>query len=198
MPNLYSQDFWLSEEIAMWEELDDVILDALLAGVEGGTLLLPANAQVLVDFDTVNDAVIEYARKYRYEWIKGITDTTREQVQKLVSGWALSGEPLSVLETQLTPLFGSKRAEQIAATESTRVFSEGNRAAFESTGIVEMVEVQTSNDEKVCEICGPLSGTHIGVEDIDAFPPFHVSCRCWTIPIVSEEAFERKLEEILG
>ena len=198
MPNLYSDDFWQQEESALWEDLAEIIIGALLAGVAGGAELLPANARVLVDFDLVNESVINYARTYRYELIKGITDTTRKQVQQLVSDWVASGAPLSVLDTQLTPIFGEVRASMIAATETTRVVSAGNQQAFESTGMVDEVEIQTSEDDRVCEICGPLSGTHLGVGDIDAFPPFHISCRCWTIPLLSEERFEEALDSIYG
>lgn len=198
MPSLYEQSFWDEEESALWEDLAEIIIGALLAGVEGGAQLLPANARVLVDFDMVNTSVINYAKTYRYELIKGITDTTRKQVQQLVSDWAGSGAPLGVLETQLGPIFGDSRAERIASTEATRIFSEGNREAFESTGMVDEVEIQTAEDDIVCEICGPLAGTHIGVEDHDAFPPFHVSCRCWTIPVLSEERFQEALDEVFS
>jgi SPP1 gp7 family putative phage head morphogenesis protein len=198
MPNLYDNQFWLEEEDSLWEDLAEVIIGALLAGVAGGAALLPTNAQALVDFDLVNTSVIDYAKQYRYDLIKGITDTTRQQTQKLVSDWVLSGQPLPVLEAQLAPIFGDVRAGMIAATESTRVFAEGNRAAFESTGMVEEVEIQTSEDERVCEICGPLSGTRVDVDDTAGFPPFHVNCRCWTHPILSDEAFANRLDEILA
>lgn len=200
MPNLYDDQFWRDEEAALWEDLAEIVIGALLAGVEGGASLLPANARVLVDFDTVNSSVINYARTYRYELIKGITDTTRKQVQTLVSDWAGSGAPLGVLETQLGPLFGSSRAEKIASTEVTRVFSEGNREAFESTGMVDEVVWMTSEDSSVCVVCAELDGTHIGIGDIDAFPPgsSHPGCRCWVQPILSEERFEEALDEVFS
>ena len=198
MPNLYEQSFWDEEENALWEDLAEIIIGALLAGVESGAQLLPSNARVLVDFDMVNSSVINYAKTYRYELIKGITDTTRKQVQTLVSDWAGSGAPLGVLETQLTPLFGEKRAESIAATETTRIYAEGNTEAWESTGMVNSWVWMTAQDDLVCPICGELDGQTFGIDDIDARPPAHVNCRCWEQPILDEGAFEDALDEVFS
>jgi len=38
---------------------------------------------------------------------------------------------------------------------------------------------QTSGDEKVCEICGPLDGKAEDEWDDPEGPPAHVNCRCW-------------------
>lgn len=198
MPSIYDDQFWREEESALWEDLAGVVIGALLAGVEGGASLLPANARVLVDFDFVNTSVIEYARTYRYELIKGITDTTRKQVQTLVSDWAGSGAPLSVLETQLTPLFGETRAASIAATEVTRVYAEGNTEAWESTGMVNSWQWMTAQDDLVCPICGGLDGETFGIGDIDARPPAHTNCRCWEQPILDEGAFENALDKVFS
>lgn len=51
MTNLYDQSFWDDESESLREDLAEVIIGALMAGVAGGTSLLPANARVLVDFD---------------------------------------------------------------------------------------------------------------------------------------------------
>jgi hypothetical protein len=56
MAGLYDNSFWDDESESLWEDLAEVIIGALLSGVEGGTDLLPANARVLVDFDHVNTA----------------------------------------------------------------------------------------------------------------------------------------------
>lgn len=197
-PSLYEQSFWDAEESALWEDLAEIIIGALLAGVESGAQLLPANARVLVDFDMVNTSVINYAKTYRYELIKGITDTTRKQVQQLVSDWAGSGAPLGVLETQLTPLFGERRAESISATETTRIYAEGNSEAWESTGMVSEWEWMTARDDLTCPLCGDLDGQVFDIADIDARPPAHTHCRCWERPILNEGAFEEGLDSIFS
>lgn len=198
MPSLYDQSFWDEESESLWEDLAEVIIGALMSGVEGGTALLPANARVLVDFDHVNTAAINYARQYRYDLIKGITDTTRKQVQQLVGDWIQSGAPLNVLEAQLGPIFGDTRASSIAATEVTRVYAEGNSEAWESTGMVSSWTWMTAQDDLVCPVCGELDGQTFGIDDIDARPPGHPNCRCWEQPILDEKAFSEALDNIYG
>ena len=198
MADPLQMSFWDEEERELWDALDELLILSLMAGVEGGVSALPAPVRVLVDFDWVNQAVLDYARNYRYNWIKKINETTRQQVQKLMSEWIQSGDPLSVLESQLTPLFGAVRAEMIAATEVTRVYAAGNRAAWESTGVVSKARWNTAEDDLVCPICGPLDNTEIGIGDIDSYPPAHPRCRCWVTPVVSEQSVEQKLQEIFS
>jgi len=198
MPNIYTPDFWESEEDALWTDMAEIFIDAYLSGVEGGVETLPPNARVLVDFDYVNTQVLDYARQYRYGLIKDITSTTRGQVQQAISDWIQSGQPLSVLEAQIAPIFGMARATAISVTEVTRVFAEGNAQAWMSTGIVNDVRFNTAEDDLVCKFCSPLDGQTFPVDDYGHKPPIHVRCRCFNTPVVSEEAFERRLEEIFG
>jgi len=190
--------FWDDEESELWDALDELLIIALTNGVAGGVAALPDAYKVLVDFDWVNQAVIDYARQYRYEWIKKINETTRRQVQQLIGDWIMTGDKLDVLESQLAPIFGAVRAEMIAATEVTRVYAEGNREAWESTGVVGGARWNTARDDLVCPICGPLDSTEIPLGDIAAYPPAHVRCRCWVTPIVSEEAVERRFAEMFA
>ena len=192
----YQSDFWDAFEGDLWDDLAEVMVDIYLQGIDGGINALPKNIRVLADFDKVNISALEFAKQYRYTLIKGITDTTRTQTQKAVSDWISSGAPLDALETALESTFGSVRASMIAQTESTRVFALGNQQAFESTGLVDEVTWNTARDDLVCPLCGPLDGTHIGVGDIDAFPPAHVNCRCWVSPVVSEERLAEQLDEV--
>lgn len=197
-PNITQLQFWDDDSGELWDALATTLLEIYLAGIDGGVEVLPPNMRVLVDFDLVNTKALEFAKTYRYTWIKKITDTTREQTQKAVADWIQSGAPLDTLEKALEPTFGVVRAKMIAQTETTRVFAQANREAFESTGLVEEVVWQAANDELVCPICGELNGTHLGVGDADSFPPAHINCRCYVLPVVSDEALERRLEEELA
>jgi len=188
--------FWDNESALLWDAIDELLIITLMDGIAGGVDLLPKEYRVLVDFDLANQTVLDYAPAYKYKWIKKIEETTRTQVQQTMGEWIRSGEPLSTLESQLAPIFGAARAEMIAATEVTRVFAEGNRQAWESTGIVGSAKWATAQDELVCPICGPLDGTEIGIGDIDAYPPAHPRCRCWSQPVVSEEAVAARFAEI--
>jgi SPP1 gp7 family putative phage head morphogenesis protein len=199
MPNTpYQMSFWDDDESEFWDEVATTLLEIYFSGVDGGVDALPPAVRVLADFDHVNTKALEFAKQYRYTLIKGITNTTRTQVQTAVSNWIQSGAPLDALEATLERTFGGVRAQMIAQTESTRVFAQANRDAFESTGLVDQVVWQTAVDDLVCPICGPLHGTHIGIGDIDALPPQHINCRCYVLPVVSEEALSRRLDEVLA
>lgn len=198
MPSILQSSFWDDEESSLYSAMDELLLIALTEGVTGGVDALPAHLRVLVDFDRVNANVLRYASEYKYSWIKGITETTRTQTQQAIADWMREGTPLDALEAKLSTIYSPARAERIAATEVTRVYAQGNQRAWESADIVSAMKIQTAQDDLVCPICGPLAETEIGIGDIDAMPPFHISCRCYTLPVVSEEAVSRKLDEILS
>lgn len=182
----------------LWDDLSSLLLDIYLSGIDGGVKALPVNIRVLTDWDRINTKALEWAKQYRYTWVSKITETTRTQTQKAVSDWIASGAPLDTLERALEPIYGSVRAQMIAQTETTRVYAQANREAWESTDVVEEVVWQAANDELVCPVCGELNGTHLGIGDADSYPPAHVNCRCYILPVVSEDAVAAKLDEALS
>jgi SPP1 gp7 family putative phage head morphogenesis protein len=198
MATIFQQDFWDDEMGGLWDEIAETMLEIYFHGIDGGVSALPPQLRVLVDFDRINQDAMQFAKDYKYNMIKGINDTTRKQTQKAVTDWIHSGSPLEALEKVLEPIYGQVRSQMIAQTETTRVFAQGNRDAFESTDLVEQVKWQAANDELVCPICGELNNTLIDVADISALPPAHINCRCYILPVVSEDALARKLDEVLS
>lgn len=177
--------FWEDEEGQLWDEVAPTMLRIILAGAQSGTNLLPPSTRVLVDWDRFNMDAVNWLRRYRLEWIKGVHEHTRGQVVSAIDQWIRSGERLEVLEAQLSPLFGEQRASRIAVTEVTRIYAEGNKAAWKATGVVSGNKWQTANDELVCPICGPLHGVVVALDegftpDGPGFgptaPPAHVNC----------------------
>lgn len=191
-------EFWSNEERELWSVLVSLFVDTVMDGVQGGVDILPPDIAILMDFDYVNQSAIDYAREYRYELIKGITQTTQKQVQTLISDWVQSGNPLKDLEAQLDPIFGKVRAQMIASTEVTRVFQESNARVWRSTGFVDVIEYQTSRDDRVCPICAPLDGKELPLNDKTDHPPKHVRCRCWTMPVVSVDKVIEQSRRLLG
>ena len=190
--------FWQQAEGDLWADINAVIMEAYMAGSDGGVNVLPGNIQPLINFDVVNSNALKFARNYRYTWIKDITDTSRKLTQQAIGDWIQSGAPLSALDTALTPIYGDNRSGVIAATETTRAFSQGNQDAFESTGVVSSVTFHTVEDDGVCVLCDDLDGTEIGIGDIDSFPPIHPSCRCFVTPNVSDDLIQKKLDAIFS
>lgn len=198
MPNIFDAQYWLDEEDAFWVELSGLYLAALFAGIDGGIDTLPIDLQGLVDFDTLNTNALRLAQEYRYDLIKGINDTTRKQVQEATANWIKSGDPLHALETQLTPIFGETRASMIAATETTRIFAEGNALAWKESGFVKEVRFNTVQDDAVCPYCSPLDGQVFDVDDYGHKPPIHVNCRCFNTPVADVESVLSQVEDVLN
>ena len=89
-PTPLQPSFWDNEENALWSVLVSIFVETMMDGFQGGIDLLPPDIAVLIDFDVVNQAALDYARRYRYEWIKSITETTRTQVQPRAISWSCS------------------------------------------------------------------------------------------------------------
>lgn len=197
--NPLSYEFWRAEAGKLWDATNETVMLSLLAGATSGVNLLPAEVQGIVNWNVFNTAAIEYLNQYNLTILRGISETTRKQVTRAVSQWILSGQPLSVLESTLTPVFGESRAAQIAATEVTRIYAEGNQMAWMSSGVVTSNRWMTARDGRVCPVCGPLSGQVVelggsfGALGGLSAPPAHVSCRCWLQPVVDPKAFEDNL-----
>ena len=150
--------FWQAEQTALASEFLPLVMTALLAGADTAVTLLPPELQALVNWDLFNQAALDYLNQYRLGTLAGITETTRQAVMAAIDEWVRAGEHLDVLRAKLLPLFGKTRADMIAITEITRIFAQGNLAAWQSTGVVSGKRWQTANDERVCPLCGPLHG----------------------------------------
>ena len=181
--NPLSFEFWRAEAGKLWDAANEAVMLSLIAGASSGVDLLPKEVAGIVNWNVFNSAAIEYLNNYNLTTLYGISETTRKQVARAINQWILSGQPLSVLENTLAPIFGDLRAAQIAATEVTRIFAEGNQLAWMSSGVVTGNRWQTARDERVCFICGPLHGQLVGLNE-NAFggagglsaPPAHVGC----------------------
>ena len=84
--------------------------------------------------------------------------------------------------------FDEERAWMIGVTEVTRAYADGQLAAMgeirKEFPKLRMTKTWfTNNDDLVCEVCGPLDGVEVGIEDDfggEIFqPPAHPKCRCW-------------------
>ncbi len=179
-----SDAWWDDEAAALQKRLLGLLTDAAVNGASTALRDLAAQAGVEIDFSLVNTNAADWAANYAAQLAKGITDTTRDMVQESLADWVGSGDPLPDLIDTLGPLFGPDRAELIAVTEATRAFAEGNRLAWQESGMVDGIRWMTTNDDLVCDICGPLDGVQMPLDSVD-IPPAHPRCRCWIQPVVS-------------
>lgn len=124
----------------------------------------------------------QWANEYSFELIRGINETSAGRVRQALDRWIASGEPLAALRNALEPDFGSRRAMLIAQTETTRAYAEGTLRGYRASGVVEMKEWLTANDELVCPVCGGLHARRVALDaefpGLVGVPPAHPGCRC--------------------
>lgn len=85
-----------------------------------------------------------------------------------------------------------KNAERLIRTETTHIYSESDRAAYNEAG-VEEYEYMATLDARTCETCGALDGKVFKVKDAKPgvnYPPMHPNDRCTTIEHDPEDALD--------
>jgi len=172
----------LADELraAVQPELSSLMVDnALRLSVEVGIGFDPA---------IINTEALRWAREYSYDLVRGLTDTTRRQLQEAVTSFVQTpGMTIGDIESLIGPAFGPVRAEMIAVTETTRAYSMATNEMAEllraETPELAVTKVwNTMMDEYVCQICGPIEGApeEVWAQDFPSGPPAHVNCRCST------------------
>lgn len=171
--------FWQSELGQMVADLRPAIEQMALMGAEG----LIQRQNIGVDWVLVAQNAADWAQRYTFDLVRGVTDTTQRALQRRVAAFIETpGMTREDLEASLRPLFGEARASMIAVSETTRAYAEGERATAavaQAQGFKLEPRWHTANDELVCSICGPNEGKlHLDGWTVD-WPPAHVNCRCW-------------------
>lgn len=198
--------FWQLTKDKLWNGFSPLLIEIIFGAAKNGSIALPERVQILVDWDNVHQDILDYLRSYRDIW-DGIIDYTRDRTITVMDEWIRSGEPLDVLESKLEQYYSPERAQRIATTEVTKLYAEGNQAAWKASGTVSMNKWMTAQDERVCPICRPLAGMKVQLGE-NGFttekgglgitgPPAHINCRCWLQPIVDESMVRGKIREIL-
>lgn len=153
----------------------------------------PKGKAIEVDWNLLAHEARDFARTYIFNMIRNVDETTRSAVQKAVSNWIESGEPLDKLKEALVGVFNDEaRAQLIAQTESTRAYAEGSKERYRRAD-VSMVKWNAVTDSLVCPVCEALDGTTAPIDagfptkaDGVVFPPAHPGCRCWLRPVVED------------
>ena len=173
--------------------LEAAVLSVLQGGASIGVDVAIAELEALgigVDWTLVNEAARDWARMYAGQLVQEIDFTSQRILQKEVAQWIASGEHLDKLKEALAPVFGERRAQAIAATETTRAYAEGNIATWKESGIADygpstkppahpncrcslsLVEEpdgswqyiwNAANDELMCDVCEGLNQTGVGL-----------------------------------
>jgi SPP1 gp7 family putative phage head morphogenesis protein len=115
---------------------------------------------------------------------------TSELQTGLIQG-IIRGENPDKLAAQLAKKLdvSAYAAKRIAHTEAAYIAERASIDCYESLG-VEEIELLCTLDSKTCPTCGALDGKRMRKSDMVpgvTTPPFHVFCRCTTVPIVEED-----------
>lgn len=133
------------------------------------------------DFDPaqMGSLAADWARQYTYDLVAGLTDRSRAAVQQATAAF-FQGMRTADVAALLSPAFGERRADAIAATEVTRAAAQATvmyQQYLATHGLAYDLTWLTSTDERTCAICTPRGGQRQG-DGWDEPPPAHPRCRC--------------------
>ncbi len=183
--------FWTKEDEALWTAVQPTIQS--IAAEAAVTASVAHNDNT---WQLVNENVLSWVDRYYTSSaaafvgsVPNLNDTSRQQFANVFAEWQRGTLPetgyergLPQLIKALEPIFGEGRATRIGVTETTRVFSEGTVAAARDDEFVTHLRWMVSEDEAVCDVCGPLAGQVVPKDETfegGLMPPAHVNCRCW-------------------
>jgi hypothetical protein len=188
------REFWM-------DIVEDIVkgkvpnLNPLSAGIRAAliTVLTTTIADRLTEMAGVSRVQLEpervitdagaWAAVHAGEQIKKIEATQLARVQQvsqqLADGLITREDAVALLE----PMFGAVRAEMIATTEVTTAMSQATamyKEELDKRGQLTVERWLTAEDERVCEVCGPLDHTlrEEWGQQFPGGPPAHVNCRC--------------------
>ena len=182
--------------IAANQVLRDGLYSSLVEGALLGVDIARQQVEVggiSVDWTLVNIGARDWAQQYAGTLVTQIDEVTARAIGKAVAGWIENTLTYDELLKQIGDLAGPERAERIASTEITRAYAEGSREAWAASGSITLMRWRTSQDERVCDVCGSLDGqvvqviggefVHPGGEGLEklagtryANPPAHPRC----------------------
>ncbi len=175
-----------------WDEEDFNDLVALLRKAVTGGISIFGIGHPIIDYSLTNIEAAKWARNYAFDLVKNIGETTKQILQEAIDLFVQT-PGMTIRDIMDTLPFGESRAMTVAITETTRAYAQGNQMAGEALKKefpdVRVIKIWfTNNDDRVCDLCGPLEGKEVDIDDTfydpdeynDGNPPRHVNCRCWT------------------
>ncbi len=173
-------EFWNEQTAQTLAGIRPILEASALRAAEALSITVP----VLWDPTVLAREAIDWAGQYSYDLVRKIDENTLSVLRRIIPQFAETpGMTIGDLRKRLGPVFGEVRAQSIAVTETTRAFAEGQRLVQKELalgGVNRVRKWNTSGDEVVCDICGPLDGKTEDEWGGIASPPAHPRCRCWT------------------
>jgi hypothetical protein len=193
---------WFPERKSMYDGMFDdafsdeeayaAILRVIMASAQDGVALFGEMTNIGLDYTLVNTQAADWARRYTFDLVKGIDNTTRKALQDAIGAFVdVPGFTIRDV-VNLLP-YSEKRALGIATTEITRAYSRSEQLASDALkkefpGVSVIDTWYTNVDDRVCELCQWLDSKTVPAGEpfyepegiyADGYPPRHTKCRCW-------------------
>ncbi len=171
------------------EEIRELLL-LLFTGAGYGAARLELELLLGLDYTLTNIEVAAWARAYAGTLVKNIDKTTVNVIRKGL-GMFVETPGFTIRDFMNLLPFDERRSMRIAVTEITNAYAEGQKIGAERLkkeypGVPIYKTWFTNRDDRVCEICAPLHGQSIPMDDMFRVkgieiekPAAHVNCRCW-------------------
>ncbi|OHD21105.1 MAG: hypothetical protein A2Y38_07135, partial [Spirochaetes bacterium GWB1_59_5] len=184
--------FWLHVRDEITAAIQPLFTELYLGGVEAG-FRVQRKLRKRAKKDSADDQYINliadpawasataaYMKTYTDGWWQTLDTSTRKQLYDTLARAQSAGMTMQQITKDIEPLFGRKRAQTIAITETTRLFGAGAQASYAAMQIAAW-RWMTAEDGRVCSTCDALgSGGPYPMEQ--EFTPGHPGCRCWPAP----------------
>jgi hypothetical protein len=176
-----------SASFGEWDVVGTEVYEDLGAVFEesGGIVLGHLQVDEPDAFNLVNEHSIDYADTQAAELVKGISETTRDRLNTLVSDAIESGQSVAELKSAIveSEAFSPARAELIARTEIGNAHMAGALDGAKASGFEMTKEWIRGSEEFDCDICGPNEEQGpIGLDEEfdsgDDAPLGHPGCAC--------------------
>ena len=179
---LNDPDLWKEVQITLRQGMTPLVRQVLLE-----SLNYNLDMGLVVDMNAVNPAILQYTRRFVNDWGQYLESSIRGDISEAIATWQESGLGKRGFPDLVKALdevvFSKTRAQNIATTEITRIFDQGNRLVEKAAGIEEQ-EWQTVREGNVCKVCEELDGKTFAIDS----PPYpvddtHIGCRCERVGI---------------
>jgi hypothetical protein len=182
---------WKQEEIILTAAVIDIITDLVATGAVAGETLygIPAGYSTL-EFASLDDAIMQAARKLTAEMVSNVTETTRKLIRESVAKSIAIGEDISyATERVMRVIDNPVRAHLIAQTEPVNAYQGGLQHYAKSTGAVRK---KWDGLVGACPLCvSAINQGEIGIDELFKLsngreverPACHPGDRCGVIYI---------------
>lgn len=178
-----------------WGEPDpDDVADltiALTDAARAGVWIVAEAIGERSEFANAKRKASTWAALHAGEMFRLIDETTGKAVRDAIATF-IDTPGMTIADVVNLLPFEESRATSIAVTEITNAYAEGQIQAGaelrdEFPGMAVRKTWFTNNDDRVCEICGPMEGQEVDLDgeflggDGERYqePPAHINCRCW-------------------